>query len=240
MKALLESWVDRNAVPGGVLLFGDGGREGETFAFGSTQTLPAEGAAPVTPETVYDVASVTKPAATVAVLMKLVAEGRVGLDDRAAELLPELDTSGSDAITVAQLAGHSSGLPAHLCFYERLLAGERMGAGSAREALLRMAGSTELEYRPGERVVYSDLGFILLGFYLERVGGERLDALATRLVFEPLGMQATRFVDLDADPPVPRPSPVAPTEVCPRRGLVVGLGHVPSLPTRCCIGKKKV
>jgi len=225
MQKLLETWVERGAVPGGVLLFGDDGREVETIAFGRTQTHPAEAARAVTPETVYDVASVTKPAATVAVLMKLVETGKVDLDARAQSLLPELTSPGSEAIEVWQLAGHSSGLPAHLCFYERLLRGERMGAPSSREALLRMAGSTALEYRPGERAVYSDLGFILLGFFLERAAGERLDALTARLVSEPLGMCATGFVDLDAVPPVPRPGRVAPTEVCPRRGLVVGEVH---------------
>ncbi len=225
MRELLDSWLERRVAPGGVLLCGDHCRDVETFAFGRTQTHPAGAGAPVTPETVYDVASVTKPVATTAILMKLVAAGRVDLDTRARSLLPELCAAGSEEITLRQLAGHASGLPAHRCFYERLVRGERMGAPSAREAILRMAGATALEYRPGAKAVYSDLGFMLLGFFLERATGERLDALTSRLVTEPLGMSATRFVDLDAEPPAPRPSPVAPTELCPRRGLVVGEVH---------------
>lgn len=225
MRELLDSWLERQVAPGGVLLYGDRGRDVETVAFGRTQTHPPGEGAAVTAETVYDVASVTKPVATTAVLMKLVAAGRVELDTRVQTLVPELCVDGSDAVTLRQLAGHASGLPAHRCFYERLLRGERMGAPSAREAILRMAGATELEYRPGTKAVYSDLGFMLLGFSLERATGERLDALTARLVTEPLGMSATRFVDLDADPPMPRPTPVAPTEICPRRGLVSGEVH---------------
>jgi len=225
MKTLLERWVQREVTPGGVLLYGDEGRDVETIAFGRTQTHPAGAGVAVSPTTAYDVASLTKPVATTAVLMKLVELGQVGLDTRVAELLPELRAAHAEGITVQQLAGHASGLPAHRCFYERLLRGERMGACSRRDALLRMVGATDLEYAPGSRAVYSDLGYVLLGFLLERVTGERLDALTARWVTDPLEMSSTRFVDLDADPPAPRPAPVAPTEVCPRRGLLVGEVH---------------
>lgn len=121
--------------------------------------------------------------------------------------------------------GHASGLPAHIEFYKRLLRGDRQDAASAREGLLRMAATTDLVYCPGAQTVYSDLGYILLGFCLERSTGERLDQLTRRLVTGPLCMRATCFVDLDAEPPAPRPRPVAPTEVCPRRRLVVGEVH---------------
>src|SRR5690606_22350828 len=109
-------------------------------------------------------------------------------------------------------------------FYERLWAGDRAGAASAREALVRMAGATPLAAEPGGAARYSDLGYILLGAALERAGGARLDELARALVFEPLGMVDTRFVDLDA-PRAARDPRVAPTEICPRRGLVWGEVH---------------
>jgi CubicO group peptidase (beta-lactamase class C family) len=156
--------------------------------------------------------------------MRLVAERRIDLAAPAGDFVElPLETA---RVTVAQLAGHSSGLPAHARFYERLLAGERLGAPSAREALVRMAAATPLARPAGRVSVYSDIGYILLGTLLERATGRRLDELTATLVTDPLGMDNTRFVDLDA---VPRfrfaPGAVAPTEVCPHRGLIVGEVH---------------
>jgi CubicO group peptidase (beta-lactamase class C family) len=211
--------------PAAVLAYGDGDVEVDTFACGVTQLEPADGALPVDVDTIFDCASVTKPTATVAVLMRLVADGRIDLDTRLPALVPEATAEGAGAITVRHLVGHASGYPAHIEFFRRLLVGERAGAASAREAIVRLAGATPLAYEPGTKTIYSDLGFILLGACVERAGGARLDQLAAELVTGPLGMSATRFVDLQADPPVPRPHPVAATELCFYRGLVRGEVH---------------
>jgi CubicO group peptidase (beta-lactamase class C family) len=214
----------RAVTPGGVLVFGEGD-DSTTVAFGDTAYDDADAPAPVAADTVYDVASVTKPIAAVAPLMKLVADGTVELDAPAVTWLPELCVPRADAITLRQLVGHASGFPAHIPFYERLWAGERLGAESARDALLRMIGSTELAYESGTKVIYSDLGIIALGFALERATGKRLDAVVRELVTGPLGMTATRFVDLDAPVDETWRATVAPTERCDRRGLVRGEVH---------------
>ncbi len=174
------------------------------------------------PSALYDAASLTKPLATAACAMKLTEAGDLDIDGPAWPWLPELPDGPARRIRFRHLLGHASGLPAHVPFYRRLWMGEREGASSRREALLRMAARTPLEAEPGRRVTYSDLGFILLGFALERIAGARLDALASRLIFSPLGMASTRYVDLDA---LSRPDPVAPTELCPVRGLVRGEVH---------------
>jgi CubicO group peptidase (beta-lactamase class C family) len=226
VQAILEAAVADRVTPGGVLALGDGAGEPALVPFGHTRWLPDAAAEAVVADTVYDVASITKPAATTAVLMKLVQAGTVDLDTPLRRLLPELAVRGADRITLRHLVGHAAGFPAHVEFFRRLWAGERPGgAATGRDALLAMAAATELEAAPGERVVYSDVGFILLGFALERAAGRRLDTLARTLVFEPLAMRDTGFVDLEADPPAPRPHPVAPTERCPRRGLVQGEVH---------------
>src|SRR5436190_172548 len=80
----------------------------------------------------------------------------------------------------------------------------RAGAATPREALVRMAAATRLESAPGAVARYSDLGYILLGAALERAGGDRLDRLARDLIFEPLGMHASGFVDLTATAPAAR------------------------------------
>lgn len=220
-----------------MLAFGDGALAGDpaitTIPFGFSHFGPANEVFEVGANTVYDLASLTKPMATAAALMKL----DVDLDAPVATLVPELTVASNDKgvaehITFAQLLGHASGLPAHVEFFHALRAGERAGASSRREALLRMAAGTPLAHAPGERAVYSDLGYITLGFAIERLTGMRLDHAVRALVTEPLGMRHTFYVDLDdpARAPVPAgqlvhtpgglPVRVAPTEVCPYRGLV--------------------
>ncbi len=232
VEQVLAEAVTGGVTPGGVLAVRAGGAELATLAFGRTHgPLPAaagdrpagEVGEPVTAETVYDVASLSKPVATLAVLLRLWEAGQLALDGPAAALLPEL-TAGED-IRLAHLVGHTSGLPDYVPFYQRLWAGERAGAASAREALVRMAGATALLDAPGTTARYSDLGYILLGAALERAGGDRLDGLARALVFEPLAMGATRYVDLERPHPIGPASRVAPTELCPRRGLVWGEVH---------------
>jgi CubicO group peptidase (beta-lactamase class C family) len=239
-RGIRRSVADQDGVtPGGVLAFGEGGRLVATIPFGFSHFGPESEVFEVGADTVYDLASLTKPMATAATLMKL----DVDLDAPVGPLVPEL---GKDAggVTFAQLLGHASGLPAHLEFFHRLRAGQEQqrhaGASSRREALLRMAAGTPLAYTPGQSTVYSDLGYIVLGFAIERITGMRLEQACAALVTGPLGMRHTFFVDLDAPgrAPVPPggvartdvrpgglPVRIAPTEVCPYRGLVHGEVH---------------
>ncbi|HTE53059.1 MAG TPA: serine hydrolase domain-containing protein [Kofleriaceae bacterium] len=222
--------VDAHVTPGGVVAVADRGTPAVIVPFGRTQTHPSGAGSEVGTDTIYDIASLTKPVATSAVLMKLLEAGAIALDTPARSLLPELVATGSDEITIAQLAGHAAGFPDHVKFYERLWSGDRAGAVSAREALVRMAGATPLVAPPGKMTRYSDVGYILLGAALERAAGERLDRAAARLVLEPLAMHSAFFVDLEVAPSA-RPAPsgpigsIAPTELCPRRGLLVGEVH---------------
>ena len=215
--------VTSGVTPGGVLAVHHAGRV-EAMAFGCTHRERDAGET-VTVETTYDVASLTKPVATLAVFLRLWEQGAVSLETPAVSLVPELTARGGEGITLAHLLGHAAGFPDYLPFHQRLWAGERAGAATAREALVRMAGATELLDTPGTTARYSDLGYILLGAALERAGARRLVELARALVFEPLGMAATRFVDLEGPHPAAPVAGVAPTEVCGRRGLVWGEVH---------------
>jgi CubicO group peptidase (beta-lactamase class C family) len=238
-QAVRRSAEDLSGVtPGGVLTYGEDGAVVDTIPFGFSHFGPEDEVFEVTADTVYDLASLTKPIATAATLMQL--DGALDrLDAPVGPLLPELGRAGA-RITLAQLLGHASGLPAHVAFYERLRAGDRAGASSRREALVRMAATTPPERAPGEQAVYSDLGYILLGAAIERLTGTRLDQAVAARVTGPLGMGQTFFVDLDdparaagRSPEIPARRPgepvrapggpavrVAPTEVCPYRGLV--------------------
>lgn len=224
VHAAVLAGIASGVTPAVSLAYGDcgsGDLDGiaEVLAAGRTQ-LGDEGL-PVTPDTRFDVASLTKPVTTTAVLMRLVADGTVALGDALQRFVPE----AAPDVTLAQLVGHASGYPAHLEFFRRLLDGDLANQPTARHAIVQLAATTPQSYSPGTQTIYSDLGFILLATCLERATGERLDALTARLVTEPLGMHATGFVDLTASPPAPRPHPVAATEVCPYRGLVRGEVH---------------
>jgi CubicO group peptidase (beta-lactamase class C family) len=221
LARILDDAVARTVTPGGVVVIADGGEVVERVAFGTTRSHPAGSGVPVAMDTLYDAASVTKPTATVASLMKLVAAGTVSLDDPVRRWIPELAGDGTDRIRVRDLLCHASGLPAHIKFYERILAGETEPGEHPRDATLRMVAATPLEYEPRSQSVYSDLGFILLGFIVERAAGDRLDRVAQHLVFDPVGMPHTRFVDLDR----PERPDAAATEDCPYRGFVVGEVH---------------
>ncbi|AKU92490.1 serine hydrolase domain-containing protein [Vulgatibacter incomptus] len=156
-------------------------------------------------ETLFDIASLTKVMATTTAAYVLLSRGTVSLDDRAASFLPELAGGGKDGILVRHLLAHTSGLPAWLPLFAK--------AGN-RQEVLSAAGAAPLETRPGERCVYSDLGFILLGELLARASGIPFDALCQREIFTALALDDTAFRPLRHRAIAPtgllRPRPPAP------------------------------
>jgi CubicO group peptidase (beta-lactamase class C family) len=129
-------------------------------------------------------------------------------------------------VTVRHLLSHSSGLPAHRPFWRQAAA-----APSERRAISLLAAREPLEYEPGTRAVYSDLGFIVLGWLLERISGERLDVQARNQITTPLGLTATTFMSLsepEARARVLGEQSVAATQLCPERHRVL-IGEVDDL-----------
>ncbi|MBV8756779.1 MAG: beta-lactamase family protein [Deltaproteobacteria bacterium] len=186
---------------------GDAGVEVFRHVAGFTRRVPDRGE-PVTDDTPFDIASVTKPMATVAIAMVLVAERALDLDAPVRTYLPGASTTG----TVAQLLGHSAGCAAHVEFFRRLRA-ERPADPRARIIDLACAERTD---PPGVAAVYSDLGFLQLGAVLERAGRQPLPVLFDRMVARPLALRA-RYAT----------SPIAgavATEL-DERGLVCGIVH---------------
>lgn len=171
-------------------------------------------------DTVFDLASLTKVLATTAVAMRLTAEGAMTPSDPARRWLPELDAPELGPLRLEHLLAHCSGLPAWLPLF-RDPAVRAASPARRRQVARRIVARTPPAARVGVGTVYSDLGFILLEWALERAGGARLDRLARRLVFAPLGLRRTRFIPLEP-PGLPgelrRRWPFAPTERCPWRG----------------------
>lgn len=157
----------------------------------------------VTPETAYDIASVTKVVATTAACMLLNQRGVLDLDLPLGELLPGFVVGRSSAerarqVKVRHLLAHNSGLPGYV---------ELFHTAATPPELLRACLQLPLEAEPGTRAEYSDLGFILLGKALEVLTGERLVTWTRREIFHPLGMNATRF-----NPPAASRANIPPTE----------------------------
>jgi CubicO group peptidase (beta-lactamase class C family) len=219
--------VADGTVPGLVLLVAERGQVAFHQAFGSRQTVPRN--LPAFNDTLYDVASLTKAVVTSVLVMGEVAAGRLRLEQRVAEALPEFAAAAEPArgaVTMRHLLCHASGLPAHRPFWRRALQ-----SPSSRLAVATAAAREPLERPPGTQAVYSDLGFILLGWLLERATGERLDVLAERRIVRPLALASTVFLGLaevDARARVLGERSIAATQICPERGRVL-IGEVDDL-----------
>lgn len=187
-------------LPGAVVLVGRGPQVLYHKAFGNRAVVPQ--VEPMTPDTIFDLASLTKVVATTSAVMLLVEEGRIRLSDRVAAYIPGFERYGKGGITIRHLLTHVSGLRPDLD-----LSAEFEGA---QEAIARAVEEVPLA-PPGERFIYSDINFFLLGDIVRRVSGTALDEFAAKRLFQPLGMRDTMF-----KPPASLRPRIAPTEACAR------------------------
>jgi len=201
IEPLVGAAIERHELPGAVVLVGRDDTVVYRNAFGQRAVLPT--AEPMTDDTIFDLASLTKVVATTTSIMQLVEAGRIRLNDPVARYIPEFGRYGKDAITIRQLMTHTSGLRPDL-----ELEVEFSGADEA----IRRAIDEVPTAPPDERMIYSDINYFLLGDIVRRVSGERLDRYAKAHIFEPLGMKDTTFLPPDALRPR-----IAPTERCRQR-----------------------
>ena len=213
LRRVCREAISDGITPSLVVLVGAGGRTVFHDAFGHRQVDPRP--LPATTETIYDLASLTKAVVTSLLAMRAVARARL-LEDR----LPSL--ANGRPPTVAQTLAHAGGFPAHRPFYRRIAPSLARSPALVRARVVELAGEEPLVYAPGERSLYSDIGFILLGDLLERLLGARLDTLAAHELFAPLGLTTLVFNDLAAPSPLDGRA-VAPTQRCELRSrLLVG------------------
>lgn len=161
---------------------------------------PEDQRSPMAMDTIFDLASLTKVVATTPLILKLVAEGKINLDQPVGDILTEFGSDGAKAeVTIRRLMSHSAGMIAWRGVFMEGVGGEAYLASFAQD---------QPEMPPGEQVVYSCPGFITLGEVVRRVTGESLADLARQNVFEPLGMTDTMFT-----PPVELRDRIAATEL---------------------------
>ncbi|MCC5912914.1 MAG: serine hydrolase [Balneolaceae bacterium] len=178
---IMQKAIDDSVFPGGVVgVMRDGALVWQN-GYGyhdytkTTQTAP---------NTVFDLASITKAMATTTSIMKLVDDGRISLDDPVYQYIEEFDEGEKRDVTIRHLLLHTSGLAAFRVYVDEL---------QTRDEIVKAVRNEPLENTPGEEYVYSDLGFILLGEIVHEVTGTRLDRFARNHFFYPMGLSSTHF-----------------------------------------------
>lgn len=207
----IEEAIAKDIMPGAVCLVGKLDAQGRAEilhrkAYGSRALVPAREA--MTEDTIFDAASLTKVVATTSSMMKLFEQGKVRLNDKVTDYLPGFQ-NGKSAITVRHLLTHFSGMRPDL---------DLKPVWSGYETGIEKALVDVPVAEPGERMIYSDINFILLGEIVRKVSGKPLDEFARDEVFAPLGMQESTF-----NPPADWRPRIAPTEItdgAPLRGVV--------------------
>lgn len=218
IQAALQTAVDDGVFPGAVLAVR---LRGELRCLAAAGRLSSEPPGPpVQPTTIYDLASLTKPLATATSVLLLIQRKQLNLDDPIQQFLGDLSGAPIGQATVRDLLTHRSGLPGWRPLYERLDASEGNPEGCGgqvdrRQDVLRLIRDESLIYQRGERSLYSDLGFILLGYLVERISGLPLDRWFEQTISLPLNAHPLSF--LPATTAGIDMTGVAPTEYDERR-----------------------
>jgi uncharacterized protein YbbC (DUF1343 family)/CubicO group peptidase (beta-lactamase class C family) len=193
----IEAAIAEKKLPGAVVVVGHGGRVVFEQAYG-VRKLAGEpgldgrpsGAEPMTVDTIFDMASLTKCLVTATAVMQLYEAGKIAsFDDRVAKYLPEFAANGKQDVTVRELLTHYSGLPPDVDLRDAWgLAGPDKAEG------IRRAMNATPSATPGSHFEYSDINYIVLGALVEKLSGETLDIYARRHIFAPLQIPSTRFL----------------------------------------------
>jgi serine-type D-Ala-D-Ala carboxypeptidase len=207
----LRRAIADGAFPGAVALVARSGRVVAHWALGAAQVEPVH--RPMRPDTVFDLASLTKAVGGATAALLLLEDGVWSLDDAVARFIPEFAARGKEGITIRHLLSHTAGFGGWVATYAR--------AREPEAALARIC-DLGLAYLPGTDVQYSDLGFSLIGHLVRRVAGETIDRLLERRVWRPLGMRDTGY-----NPPEALHVRIAATERGNRfeRAMVATLGE---------------
>ncbi|HEX7174443.1 MAG TPA: exo-beta-N-acetylmuramidase NamZ domain-containing protein, partial [Pyrinomonadaceae bacterium] len=182
IDAVVAQAIERKETPGAVVLAARKGRVMWRKAYGARAVAPAR--EPMTADTIFDLASLTKVVATATSVMILVERGKIRLNDPVSRYIPELKGEGRDRMTVEHLLTHRSGYAPDFDLKEQW---------TGHEEMLKRLYVEKLRSPPGARFVYSDIGLIATAEVVQRVSGLPLDEFAKKNIYEPLGMRDTGF-----------------------------------------------
>jgi SSS family transporter len=190
VSTLVDEAISAKKIPGAVVLINHDGRTMFEKAYGNRALEPA--VEPMTEDTVFDMASLTKCLVTATAVMQLYEAHQLQFDDPVAKYLSEFAVNGKQAVTIRELLTHYSGLPEDLDLKDAW----GLAAPDKAEGIRRAMNAT-LETVPGTHFKYSDINFITLGVLVEKVSGEPLEEYAQDHIFGPLGMTHTRYLPMD-------------------------------------------
>jgi len=207
MDTAIESAIASNKCPGGVLWLERDGENGGPLeiyhkAYGNRALVPAR--EPMTENTIFDMASLTKVCATTPAVMLLVQRGKIDLDAPVKTYIPEFTGDGKENVTVRELMTHTSGLPPDI---------ETKTDWHSEATAIQKACAEKLDSPPGTAFKYSDINFEMLGEIVQRVSQMPLEDFVQREIYRPLKMMDTRFLPMNEKIPAEELARIAPTEV---------------------------
>lgn len=177
----------------------------------------------MTIDTIFDLASLTKPLATAIAVMRLIQQGKLGLEQTLESILPCFKKTDKGQIKIKSLLCHKSGFPAYREYYYKL---SKLQPDARRKALKSLLAKEVMLHPMEKNVLYSDLGFMILGLVVETIAGKRLDHYVSNEIYKPLGIDSNSglfFVDLNSKPIIGR---FAATEICRWRNILLeGVVH---------------
>ncbi len=212
VDAIFNQAVEAEQIPGAVVIVGHDGKIVYRKAFGYRSLEPRR--EPMTLDTIFDMASLTKCLATATSVMRLIQYGQVRLNDPVMKYIPEFGVNGKQEITVRQLLTHFSGLREDLDLKQ---------PWQGKETAFRMVMDETPIYPPGSRFLYSDINYETLGFVVERVSGMTLDKYCKAHIYDVLKLAHTTFL-----PPSSWQPKIAPTEFDERNQMLRGTVHDPT------------
>jgi len=220
VDTLMHKGISDKVFPGAVLLISR--KDSILFkkAYGYANIFTKR---PMAEDTIFDLASLTKPLATTLAIMNLVQTNKLDLEQSLGSILPKFKKTEKEQIKIKHLLSHTSGLPDYRPYYKKLA---KLPMGSRKTALMDLINREPLIYQTGKKDLYSDLGFMILRQVVEYISGKQLGRFADEVVYKPLASDAGRglfFADTDLRL---EPERYAATEFCPWRNILLeGVVH---------------
>jgi uncharacterized protein YbbC (DUF1343 family)/CubicO group peptidase (beta-lactamase class C family) len=212
IDSIVNHAVDDHLFPGAVVVIGHAGKVVFRRAYGMRSLEPAR--EPMTADTIFDMASLTKPTMTALAVMQLAEAGKINVNEPASKYLPEFGVNGKQSITIRQLLTHYSGLAPDLDLKEQW---------QGKQEAFNRAFNSVPAHAPGARFQYSDINYIVLGALVERISRLSLDEYAQRSIIAPMGLDHCRYL-----PPESWDAGIAPTQYDEHQVMLRGTVHDPT------------
>ncbi len=217
VNTLMQRAISETVFPGAVLLVA---HQDQVVFFNAYGVANLATQIRINQETLFDLASLTKPLATTLGIMYLVQKEKLELSDTVARVLAEFKNSNKAMVTIQALLTHTSGLPDYRPYFKKL---SQTDPSHSKKVLREFLVNEPLEYRPEQQTVYSDLGFMILAWILEQISGDSLNQFVESKIYAPLGIKDLFFIDRQTSV---AKREFAATEKCSWRGKIVqGVVH---------------